>query len=330
MSEPDPGSPHGGARRALHRHGGAEGREPSARRAARRCCTSRSASRGRRPAPGSPRPRGGAGRGGLGYTEALGLPGLRARIARHYGERYGLDVDPRRVAVTAGASGAFILAFLAAFDAGRSRGRARARLSRLPQHPARARRRGRAAAGRPPRRASSRRADLLEALHGPLARPDPARARPTPPARCCAPAELEAPRRLLRRARHPPRRRRDLPRHHLRASPPRPCSAFGAEPIVVNSFSKYFCMTGWRLGWLVLPEAGRAGRAAGPEPLHLAPDHRPARGPGRLRRPGGAGPPASPRYRATADRLVAALRRAGLAGWRPPTAPSTSTSTPAT
>ena len=94
-------------------------------------------------------------RGGLGYTEALGLPSLRARIARHYGEWYGLDVDPRRVAVTAGASGAFILAFLATFDAG----------DRVvvpePGYPAyrnilaRARRRGGAAAGRRGRSASS-------------------------------------------------------------------------------------------------------------------------------------------------------------------------------
>src|SRR6187401_1272546 len=54
----------------------------------------------------------------LGYTEALGLPALRRRIARHYGEWYGQEVDPARIAVTAGASGAFILGFLAAFDAG--------------------------------------------------------------------------------------------------------------------------------------------------------------------------------------------------------------------
>ncbi len=56
--------------------------------------------------------------GALGYTVALGLPELRARIAAHYGERYGVDLDPARVVVTAGASGAFILAFSAFFDAG--------------------------------------------------------------------------------------------------------------------------------------------------------------------------------------------------------------------
>ncbi|HAW47790.1 MAG TPA: 1-aminocyclopropane-1-carboxylate deaminase, partial [Roseovarius sp.] len=56
--------------------------------------------------------------GALGYTVALGLPELRARIARHYGEWYGVDLDPARVVITPGSSGAFILAFTALFDAG--------------------------------------------------------------------------------------------------------------------------------------------------------------------------------------------------------------------
>src|SRR5438309_5066844 len=54
----------------------------------------------------------------LGYTEALGRPSLRARIAAHYRDWYGLDLAPSAVAVTMGASGAFPLAFLAAFDPG--------------------------------------------------------------------------------------------------------------------------------------------------------------------------------------------------------------------
>lgn len=52
----------------------------------------------------------------LGYTVGLGLPALRARIARHYGEWYDVDLDPTRVVVTSGASGAFLLAFSALFD----------------------------------------------------------------------------------------------------------------------------------------------------------------------------------------------------------------------
>ena len=62
--------------------------------------------------------------------------------------------------------------------------------------------------------------------------------------------------------------------------------AFDRDAIVVNSFSKYFCMTGWRLGWLVAAaRPGPADRAAGAEPLHLAADHRPACGARRLRLP---------------------------------------------
>ena len=54
----------------------------------------------------------------LGYTEALGLPELRARIARLYKDWYGIALAPERVIVTAGSSGAFILAFLSLFDTG--------------------------------------------------------------------------------------------------------------------------------------------------------------------------------------------------------------------
>lgn len=54
----------------------------------------------------------------LGYTVALGLPALRARIARLYGEWYGVELDPARAVVTSGSSGAFILAFTALFDSG--------------------------------------------------------------------------------------------------------------------------------------------------------------------------------------------------------------------
>jgi aspartate/methionine/tyrosine aminotransferase len=54
----------------------------------------------------------------LGYTEALGRPQLRAAIAKHYDHLYGLSIDPAQVVVTVGASGAFVLTFLAAFDPG--------------------------------------------------------------------------------------------------------------------------------------------------------------------------------------------------------------------
>ena len=52
----------------------------------------------------------------LGYTDSLGIPALRERIATHYDEMYGVSVAPERVVVTTGSSGGFLLAFLAAFD----------------------------------------------------------------------------------------------------------------------------------------------------------------------------------------------------------------------
>src|SRR5881275_2670236 len=58
------------------------------------------------------------GGGRIGYTEALGLPSLRAAIARSYGDLYGVKVPAERVAVTTGSSGGFILVFLACFDPG--------------------------------------------------------------------------------------------------------------------------------------------------------------------------------------------------------------------
>jgi len=53
-----------------------------------------------------------------GYTESLGIPPLRERIAAYYQEREGIDVAPGRIVVTTGSSGAFVLAFLSAFDVG--------------------------------------------------------------------------------------------------------------------------------------------------------------------------------------------------------------------
>src|SRR6202007_1573957 len=50
------------------------------------------------------------------YTSALGIPSLRARIARHYRYAYGCDVDAERIVVTTGSSGGFILAFIANFE----------------------------------------------------------------------------------------------------------------------------------------------------------------------------------------------------------------------
>ena len=52
----------------------------------------------------------------LGYTVALGLPELRKKISGLYGRWYNLDLDPARVVITSGSSGAFILSFISLFD----------------------------------------------------------------------------------------------------------------------------------------------------------------------------------------------------------------------
>src|SRR5205823_2550678 len=56
--------------------------------------------------------------GRIDYTQALGTPALRARIARHYAENYSVAIDPARIVVTTGSSAGFVLAFLALFDPG--------------------------------------------------------------------------------------------------------------------------------------------------------------------------------------------------------------------
>ena len=196
----------------------------------------------------------------LGYTEALGLPALRERIARYYDERYGVAVDPARVAVTIGASGAFLLAILAAFDAGD-----RVALAE-PCYPAY--RNILTALG----------VEVVALQAGPEHRFQPTvdeltRAGPldglivaspsNPTGTMLAPDELEA---LVRWCEaHGVRLVSDEIYHGISYGLAESSAlAHGAHCLVVNSFSKYFAMTGWRLGWLVMPAdvAGAVDRLA--------------------------------------------------------------------
>ncbi|MFZ5792378.1 MAG: pyridoxal phosphate-dependent aminotransferase [Pseudomonadota bacterium] len=186
----------------------------------------------------------------LGYTEALGLPALRQRIARHYGEAYGVELDWRRVVVTTGSSGAFLLAFLAAFDAGD-----RVALA-SPGYPAY--RNILAALGIEP----------VELEVGPEHR-----FQPTPGLLAGLP---EKPAGLIVASPSNPcgtmldRGHLAALASHCRAEGIRlisdeiyhgitygmaatSASALDEAAIVVNSFSKYYAMTGWRLGWMVVP-----------------------------------------------------------------------------
>jgi aspartate/methionine/tyrosine aminotransferase len=188
----------------------------------------------------------------LGYTEALGLPVLRQRIARHYGETYGVDLDWRRVVVTTGSSGAFLLAFLAAFDAGD-----RIALA-SPGYPAY--RNILTALGLEP----------VELEVGPEHRFQPTpellshlRRRPdglivASPSNPCGTmldrAHFEA---LLGYCRGEGIRAVSDEIYHGITYGMTATSATELDPdvVVINSFSKYYAMTGWRLGWMVVPEA---------------------------------------------------------------------------
>ena len=187
----------------------------------------------------------------LGYTEAFGLRSLRARIARHYGSWYGADVALERIAVTVGASGGFPLAFLAAFDPG---DRVAMAAPFYPPYVNILTALGITAvilpAGTETRFQPT--IDMLERLR-PL--PDGLIvASPTNPAGTMLhPAELAAIARWCHA--NGVRLISDEIYHGLNYDTPlATAAAFSPSVIVVNSFSKYFSMTGWRVGWLVLPE----------------------------------------------------------------------------
>jgi aspartate/methionine/tyrosine aminotransferase len=190
--------------------------------------------------------------GSIGYGEALGDAALRARIALHYGERYGADVTPDRVIVTTGSSGGFQLAFLAAFDPG-------ARIAvTAPGYPAYAN--ILCALGLEPvlldvgeetRFAPT--VAMLEAahrasrLHGALfmspANPTGAMIAGEELARISAFCDDAGIVLVSDEIYHGLE-------YEMRAET---ALRFSQRSLVINSFSKYYAMTGWRLGWLIAP-----------------------------------------------------------------------------
>lgn len=187
----------------------------------------------------------------LGYTEALGVAPLREAIAGYYESAYGVDVDPARVIVTMGSSGAFLLAFTAAFDVGDRIAIA------TPGYPAYH--------------------NILTALgiepviieSGPEQR-----FQPTPELLDQIPGKIDG---LLVASPANPTGTMvvgaalsDLVNYSTERgirfvsdeiyhgityeTPAETVLKLSRDAIVINSFSKYFCMTGWRLGWMVLPD----------------------------------------------------------------------------
>jgi aspartate/methionine/tyrosine aminotransferase len=189
----------------------------------------------------------------LGYTDALGMPALRERIARHITERYGVAVAPERVVVTSGSSAGFVLAFLALLDVGDAFGLPspgypcyRQILKALGVRPLLVETSGQGrwmpTATDVDRLAASGAAGLL------LASPN------NPTGTMALPSRLGEIADACRR--HGMWLISDEIYHGLEYEAPADTAlSHDGDAIVVNSFSKYFSMTGWRIGWLVVPDA---------------------------------------------------------------------------
>jgi aspartate/methionine/tyrosine aminotransferase len=192
--------------------------------------------------------------GRIAYTETLGIPSLRARIARHYADTYDLALDPARVVVTTGSSGGFILAFLALFEPGDRVALAnpgyppyRHILSALGCEPVliETSAETRWALSAKALIAAHRQAPLAGVVVASPANPTGTMMDADSLSRLIAVAEAEGIRVIS-----------DEIYHGLDyAFAAETAANFSERVLVINSFSKYFCMTGWRVGWMVVPEA---------------------------------------------------------------------------
>ncbi len=186
----------------------------------------------------------------MGYTVALGLPKLRARVAKLYGEWYDVDLSPERVVITPGSSGAFILAFSALFDTG-----ARVGIG-APGYPSY--RQILKSLGLTPVDIETAAENRLQPVSGDLKDlnldglmvASPA----NPTGTMLDRAALEA---LMMAAAEQEASFISDEIYHGIEYEAKAVSALEIcdEAYVINSFSKYFSMTGWRVGWMVVPES---------------------------------------------------------------------------
>ncbi len=193
------------------------------------------------------------GRSPLGYTDALGMQTLRERIALHYRDAYGVDISAARIVVTTGSSAGFSLAFLALLDAGDG--------IALPQPgypcylqiarvlglrpiylPARAERHFMPSAG-----------DLRLAFGGGRAKAILLASPANPTGTMLSATELGL---LVLAARDAQVWFISDEIYHGLTYSAQAATAlsFWDDAIVINSFSKYYSMTGWRIGWMVVPQ----------------------------------------------------------------------------
>ncbi len=189
----------------------------------------------------------------LGYTLALGMPALRQRIAQLYRDWHGLEISPDRIAITNGSSAAFVLSFLALFDAGDRVGLPspgypcyRQILSALGQQPV-----------------------ILETTEATRWMPTAPQVDDAISARSLNGLLIASPSNPTGTLIEPDRlagiidvcRRRgiwfisDEIYHGLTYDGPAETALrYSDDVVVINSFSKYFSMTGWRVGWMVVPD----------------------------------------------------------------------------
>lgn len=192
-------------------------------------------------------------KGRIGYTPAKGIEPLRQRIAKHYHERYNVELDPERVIVTTGSSAGFMLAFMALFDeknrvAIPSPGYPAYRniLKALSLVPAEIVTNSASRWVITPNMLDKEHA--LDPLHGVLvANPN------NPNGTMLKPEAFEA---IISKA-------KELDVHFISdeiyhgltyGAQEETALKYSDHAIIINSFSKYFCMTGWRVGWMIVPE----------------------------------------------------------------------------
>ncbi len=221
-------------------------------------------------------------RANLGYTVALGLPELRARISGLYKSWYGLEIDPGRIVITSGSSAAFVLTFLSLFDVGATVG--------LPSP------------GYPCYRhiltALGVKSHLIETTAADRWMPTAAQIQTAAARHDLAGLLLASPNNPTGTMLTPERLAEvagvcrsnglwfisDEIYHGLTWGVPQDTALrYAPEAIVINSFSKYFSMTGWRVGWMVVPERlVRTVERLAQNLVYLPAGGRPSRGLGSL------------------------------------------------
>jgi aspartate/methionine/tyrosine aminotransferase len=249
----------------------------------------------------------------IGYTDALGIAPLREAIAAHYLAQYGVTVDPAEIVVTTGSSAAFQLAFLAAFEPGD-----RVALA-APGYPAY--RNILTALGIEPvlievgeNAHYQPNPDLLADIGGLAGLIVASPANPT--GTMIAPDDLK---RLYEYCRDRGIRLVSDEIYHgiTYEAAAQTARAFGRDAIVINSFSKYYSMTGWQLGWMLVPPDLARSVECLAQNFYISP-------------PGLSQLAALPvfgcrteldahvaRYRANRDLLIDTMRRAGLTRFAP-------------